>query len=254
MKRYDKKIVSGGLIAALLLTGIMISSFKDSAAVAEGGEAKGRLSVTGQGKVSTKPDMAYVMVGVTTESKTAKDAQGENGERMEKVMSALKREGIREDDIRTVNYNLSPKYRYIPLKDGGSKEELTGYVSTHQVQVTVRDVNAVGKVLDSTVSVGANLSGSVMFTLSQPKMDQARADTLSIALENAESKAGVLAKGLGITLGKPKEVSENNSSPLPVYADGYGEMKMRAAAPVQVSAGLMEVTAQVSVCYEYPLG
>ena len=252
MKNISPKLMVTGIVMLMLLVFGAAAAFGGSGTAAAQDPAPSTVSVSGQGKVSIKPDMAYITTGVKTEAKTARDAQTQNNQLMAKVITALKGQGIPENDIKTISYNLSPKYDYIKLKNGGGKQELAGYTVFNQVRVTVRDVDAVGKTLDAVVTSGANLSGGVSFTLSDSKMEEAYADALTAALKNAEGKAQVLATGLGVSLGKPKEVIEGGAARPPVlYEQRAYDMAKTEAASVPVSAGQMEVSSSLSLRYEY---
>ncbi len=253
MKNQFKTLTVTGVVLALLLAYAAVVGFSDNTAGAAVDTSKSSLSVNGQGKVNVKPDMAYITVGVTSQAKTARDAQIDNNKKMSRVIAALKGIAIKEDDIRTVNYDLSPRYEYSGLKTGEQKQQLVGYTATNRVQVLVRDINAVGKALDVVVTAGANLSGGINFTLSEARMDKAYADALMSALKNAKGKADVLAKGIGVTLDKPKEINEGGGVSIPpVYREfSYAKMADEAASQVPVAAGQLEVSASVGLRYEY---
>ena len=249
MYKLNVKFIVVGLLATFLLAyGFMTGNVKNATAAEN--VSKNSLSVSGQGKTYVKPDIAYVTVGVTTEAKSAKVAQSENSQHLAKVFSALKSAGINEIDIRTVNYDLSPRYDYINSKEV-QKQVLKGYVANNQIQVTVRNVDNVGKILDASTNAGANLSGGVSFSLSELKMESAYTDALNKALKNGSGKAETLAKGLGVSIGKPKEVVENGASyPQPLYGGIRNEAKaVEISTPI--STGQMEITATVSLKYEY---
>lgn len=239
------------LLAALVLLLAYAAVGHGGVAGADQDPSKNGLAVNGTGKVSAKPDIAYITVGVTSTDKTARAAQDDNNKKMSGVIAALKGMGLKDDDIRTVSYDLSPRYEYTTSKVGEQKQQLVGYVATNQVQVTVREVNLVGKALDSVVSAGANLNGGIAFGLSEAKMEKAYADALTAAYRNAKSKADVLAKNIGVTLGKPKEVSEGGVSAPPVYRQDFYAEKSMAASEVPVAAGQLEVSASVGLRYEY---
>lgn len=250
MGKWSSKLIVLGIITLMLAAYVAVAAFNGGASAAQD-PTPNSLAVNGQGKVSIKPDMAYITAGVNTEANTAREAQTENNQLMDKVISTLKSLGIAEKDIKTISYSLSPRYDYIQLKNGSGKQQLAGYTVLNQVQVTVRDINAVGKTLDAVVTAGANLSGGINFTLSDNKMEQAYNDALNAALKNAEGKARVLAAGLGVSLSKPKEVVEGGTAPRPVYNQPMYDAAKTMAAEVPVSAGQMEVSASVSLRYEY---
>src|SRR5687767_10141527 len=62
-----------------------------------------RLTVTGQGEIKNKPDKADITIGVVTENKSSNVAARDNAEASQRVQNALKRLGIAEKDIQTVN-------------------------------------------------------------------------------------------------------------------------------------------------------
>lgn len=251
MKRWSSaKFMVLGIMALMLVAYSAAAAFNGGATAAQD-PTPNSLAVNGQGKVSIKPDMAYITAGVNTEAKTAREAQTENNQLMDKVINTLKGMGIAENDIKTISYNLSPRYDYIQLKNGSGKQQLAGYTVLNQVQVTVRDINAVGNTLDAVVTAGANVTGGINFTLSDNKMEKAYNDALNAALKNAEGKARVLATGLSVTLGKPKEVVEGGATPRPVYPLAMYDAAKTMAAEVPVAAGQMEVTASVNLRYEY---
>jgi len=253
LSKMSSKFFITGIVVLLLMVFGVAAAFGGGSTASAQDPAPNSLTVSGQGKISIKPDMAYITTGVNTEAKTARDAQTQNNQSMDKVIAAIKSQGIAEKDIKTVNYSLSPRYDYVQMKDGSGKQVLAGYTVYNQVQVNVRDINAVGKTLDAVVTAGANMAGGISFTLSEANMEKANADALTAALKNAQGKAKVLATGLGVSLGKPKQVIEGGATPPPVIYDqhSYATAKAEAALDVPVSTGQMEVNASISLVYEY---
>ncbi|MBS4008595.1 MAG: SIMPL domain-containing protein [Clostridium sp.] len=248
MYKLNAKVIAVGMIMALFLVyGFMNTNAENAVAAEE--NAKRSLSVTGHGKTVVKADIAYVNVGVTTEAKSAKDAQANNSRQMTKVFSALKSAGIGENDIRTIHFDLSPKYNHIETR-GTHKQVLVGYVVTNQIQVTVRNVDNVGNILDVATNAGANLSGGVIFSLSDAKMESAYAEALNNALKNGSAKADTLAKGLGVSLGKPKEVVEGGAL-FPQPLSNMRDAMRLAEVSTPIAAGPLEISATVSLKYEY---
>ena len=66
----------------------------------------------GEGKVYTKPDVAFVDFSVVTQGVRINDVQEANTKKMNKVTTYLKSSGVEEKDIKTTNYNLYPQYTY----------------------------------------------------------------------------------------------------------------------------------------------
>ncbi len=72
--------------------------------------AQRRLTVTGQGEVRVRPDMAVITIGVVTGDKTSQAAARANAEAAQKVQNAVRAAGVAEKDIQTVNYSIDPVY------------------------------------------------------------------------------------------------------------------------------------------------
>lgn len=205
-----------------------------------------KITVQGEGNVYAAPDQATIVLGVETRNTSASVAAAQNAELMNKTINALLAAGINKSDIQTSTYSLS-----IPTTNDQSAITVTGnttkppeFVATNQVTVTTNNTQGVGKILDAAIAAGTNSVQSISFQLkdSNPQMDKA----LTLAIEDAQRKAQVMAKAAGVTLGRVLEISGGYSyaSPAPRYN------LVSAAAPTPVLPGQMEVTASISMTYE----
>src|SRR5262249_18760482 len=68
------------------------------------------VSVVGEGEARGAPDVAYVSVGVQTQSATAADATGENSRLMAAVLSALRARGVASADLQTSGLTVTPQF------------------------------------------------------------------------------------------------------------------------------------------------
>src|SRR5919205_646632 len=64
------------------------------------------ISVTGEGVIRAKPDMALVTLGVVSDADAARDALTANTEAMTRITEALKAEGIETRDLQTSNFSI----------------------------------------------------------------------------------------------------------------------------------------------------
>ncbi len=208
---------------------------------------KKTINVSGQAKVSASPDIAYITLGVITEDKDAKIAQKANAAAMDKVITAIKASGVKNEDIKTVNYTIYPKYDY--NKETGPTAKILGYSVNNSVSVTVRLLEKTGNIIDAAADSGVNVSSNISFDLSN--YEKYYNEALKNAVLAAKKKAGTVADALGITLKAPINVTEGGGySPLRNYATYDMKAEMGSAAtPIQ--AGSLEITAHVSMVYEY---
>src|SRR5262245_48418709 len=70
------------------------------------------LTVTGTGRVTTTPDVAYTAIGVTVRQDQAQDASAAAAAAMTDVVGALRSQGIADEDMQTVTLSLQPHYNY----------------------------------------------------------------------------------------------------------------------------------------------
>lgn len=248
MKKNIRNIFAGMLAVALavVLTTAALAPDKGSTIMAS--EAKpGKITVNGQGVIKVRPDVAYITLGVLTRDLDAKKAQELNSAAMTTVIAAIKAQGVADKDIKTAYYNMYPEYDYTE-----KEQRLTGYSVTNNVTVTVRDINAVGKIIDAGIAAGANNANSIQFGLQDSSSYYAQA--LGLAVANSKQKAAALAKALGVTIGNPVEVAESGSYYAPLAAESLNtrnDMASSAGASMPVQANELEVSANISCVFEY---
>ena len=206
------------------------------------------ISVSGQGKAGTPPDMATIRTGVVTQSATAREALTANNRAMEKVMSVLKQRNIAGKDIQTSGFSVYPEYaRQTSPQRGPRNNEITGYRVTNNVSVKVRNLPRLGEILDGLVQAGSNQLSGVSFGLSDPRaiMNDARKN----AIDDARARAELYAQATGVKVGKVISISEQSiQPPRPMFqARGYGGAM---ADSVPIATGEQEVSATINVMYE----
>jgi uncharacterized protein len=205
------------------------------------------VSVTGNGQVFLVPDVAYVYIGVHSQSEKVTEALSQNNEQRQAVSDALKKIGVEAKDIQTTSFNIYPQQQYEP---NSGKVTGTTYMIDNTVYVTVRDLAKLGDLLDAVVRSGANSINGINFDVvdKESAMSEARGK----AIANARKQAEELAKASGVTLGDVQAIttSSNGSTFMPKENYGMGGGGgMAASAPVPVSAGQLVLTVDVSLTY-----
>lgn len=206
------------------------------------------IQVTAQGTVRVEPDIACITLGVQSEAKTAESAQAANLEKMTGLYQALEKMGIEKKDYYTSQYNVSPVYSY-----ADNTPRVTGYTTVNTVEVTVRDLDKIGALLDEAAKAGMNQAYSLQFDLENP--DAAGLEAMKAALTNADAKAKLMAQTTGAQIVRVISVRDsgvNTSSPNNNYryAAPMAEAAAMDKASVPVSSGTLEVTVQASITYE----
>jgi uncharacterized protein YggE len=208
------------------------------------------ITVVGQGTTRAEPDVARITIGVETTGETVNEAVAENETRMAAVLDALKAEGIKDSDIQTTHYSIQvdrypePTPRALAAEGGEAEEAKPTYRVSNMANVTVRDLDTVGDVLDAVVEAGANSIWGVNFTLDDPEAAQAEARADAVA--DAQARAEALAELSGVTLGPVMSISEVVSgSPMPVALS----MERVASGGGSISPGEVEIGYTLQVVY-----
>ena len=203
--------------------------------------------VSGNGKVLAVPDVAILRLGVEAQEASVAGAQAKAAEAMDRVMAALKGQGVAEKDIQTQYFNIQRVTRW----DNERQQEIViGYRVTNMVTAKIREVAKAGTVIDTVATAGGDLTrvDSIGFTVDDPSpyYEEARQK----AVVDAQAKAKQLAEVAGVTLGKPTYISESSYMPGPIYRQ---DMMVKAegapAVETPISPGEMEITTNVQLAY-----
>jgi uncharacterized protein len=203
------------------------------------------VSVSGQGRVMIEPDMALVQVGVQTEDTTAAEAMAENNERMQAVISATLATGVDEEDVRTTVVRLHPVYDDRNRTAVAPSPAPIGYRATNMVQITVRDLDNLGELLDAIVEAGGTTIENIQFDVND--IDEALNRAREAAMNDARQKAELLVSLADARLGEVMSITEfTDRPPAPIRADVFQEDAARA---VPIQPGLERIEANVFVVW-----
>ncbi len=199
------------------------------------------LTVSGEGRIGAPPDTALIEAGVTTQAATAAAAMAENGTAMARILEALRALEIAPRDLQTRRLQLFPVYA---KRTASEPDRISGYRATNQLQIRVRELDSVGRVLDQVAKAGVNEMGNLRFIVADPAplLDQARV----AAVADARHKAALLAHEAGVVLGEVRELREGGGVPPPVPGGRMAQLEM-AAVPIET--GELEFSASVSIVY-----
>jgi len=213
------------------------------------------ITVTGEGKVERAPDTAKISFTIRDEQKDLAVAQQNVSAKVETITQALLDAGLEEKYIKTDSYNSYPQYDYPTITCyrtpcPGSAPVLRGYEVSHALTLSIKDLSTVETVLSilGTNSVTDMSGPSFGFEDDKAITREARA----MAIADAKAEAKVLAKSLGVRLGRVVSFGESGSgAPMPLYAKEMMAADNAAGAAVpSVPVGEQKVQSSVTVVYE----
>ncbi|SMQ95971.1 SIMPL domain-containing protein [Xanthomonas fragariae] len=202
------------------------------------------LNVSAEAEAKRIPDIATLAAGVVTQAAEGNAAMRQNAEKMSKVMAAVKAAGIADKDVQTSGINLSPQYTY----KENQAPKINGYQASNTVNLKVRDIARLGKVLDALVAQGANDINGPSFSIDQPEpaYDEARV----AAVKKAQARAETYAKSLGLKVRRIVSISEGRGGggvrPMMMMAASMRSAKAEMDTPVAPGESTLSINLDVT--------
>lgn len=206
------------------------------------------LSVSATAKTESVQDIAIVTIGVVSEGVTAQAVKDQSSNKMNQVISFIKQSGIEDKDIKTSQFNISPKYNYT-----NQQQTLVGYQANQTITVKVRKIDKSTKQLetlvDGAVMHGANQIQGIDFSFEDS--DGLVQNAQKLAIDKAKANALQISKDAGLRLGRIINVitsASGNPNPGPMFM--RSDMALAKSSTPQIELGSQEVLATVTVLFE----
>ena len=229
-----KKPISLLVILCLLLTG--------SAALAEKS-----ITVNGSGEIRISADTAVISLGVSARDPDVLTAQQKVNTAIAAIREALIGHGVKEENINTEYISIYALYDYT-----NDREQLTAYNAGSTLAVTVTEMDSVGALIDLSFASGANTLNNISFYASNT--EEAKAEALKAAVENARKKAEILAEASGLKITGVRMITEDGVSS---YTNSAGNARYKdmgagteGSADTVVQAAKLILSASVTVTFE----
>jgi uncharacterized protein YggE len=244
-KKMNKKILITAILVTLLIGAAACNGTQTVAGTSSA--IQKNITVTGTGIVKVVPDIAYINVGVTSQSENVSDAIQQNSSQAQAIKEELIASGIAEEDIQTSSFSVYPQSNY----DFNGSVTGTVFVVNNNVYVTVRDLSTLGELLNKVTANGANSIYGISFDV-QDKTE-ALQQSRELAIAFAEQQAEEVAASSGVKLGEILTINVYSNDVPYVATDSYGMGGggyPQSATKVPISAGNYVISSQVTVQYE----
>lgn len=250
-KRIKVSVLILIVVVSLFTIAKLVNEIKLSSYVGRGNQPSNVISVDGSGEVLAVSDIASLNLNLSKDGVTAKEAQSLLNEQITSTLTFLKEKGIEEKDIKAEYGGLTPKYLYEKCYSYScpTNSKIIGYIATESITVKVREVDSANDIKTGLAELGiTNISGP---TFSIDDEEGYKVEARSKAIEEARAKAKVLAKELGVKLGKVVSYSENNGEYYPMYKTNavMDSSASVESAPV-LPKGENKITSNVTITYE----
>ena len=210
-------------------------------------ETKNTLVVLGRGEVYGKPDLALISFAVSSEAKTVAEAMTQNSQKMNAVIAFVKNQGVEDKDLKTTTFSLRPHYEW--REDFSPQRQLVGYEARQELEVKVRAMDKIGRLIEGATAAGANQIGDLQFTIDNREELERKAR--EEAVKNAKDRAKELASLLGVNLVRITNFNEESQAPRPYALESLAAVDMKEAAEApQIETGENKIEITVSITYE----
>jgi len=235
------RYATAALLAALALALVALAGCGEASTTPAGAVAN-TVTASGAGTTQAVPDTAEMSFGVTTMSPNAKSALDEAAKSAEQIGSAVKKQGIADEDIQTQDVSVYPQ-----TVDQDGKQVITDYQASLSVRVKVRDIAKLGEIISAANAAGANNISGPTFTIDDPA--PARAMAIEEAVADARKSAEAMAKAAGKSVGAVLSMSSSDVGLVPGPMYSTSDMA-GAAKDVPIEPGQLDITASVVVVFE----
>lgn len=204
------------------------------------------VSVNGAYTAKAEPTRATLIIGFENTGNTAESAQKKNADEMANVLVALRRNGLTDDNFKTINYNIWDS------RDYRQPDSAKTYHATHTLEISTDKLSMIGRYLDIAVSAGAKNVHSVRFSVSEEKQNELKKEALEKATQDARDKAEALASGLGLRVYNVVSI-QDSSWDVGIHRVMAAEIdyaRTGVHADTQVIPGDVEVSARVHAEFE----
>ena len=145
------------------------------------------VTVTASGRAENRPDEARLQLGVQSDAATSAQAGELNRQKMQRVVEALAKLGVKPDDLQTRNLTLQ-RIDYGP--------ERGRFRASNVIEVRMRDTSRVGDAVTAVTEAGANVMSGPDLTVAN--RETATRSAYVAAFKSARERADAYADAAGL--------------------------------------------------------
>jgi len=181
------------------------------------------ISVKGKGKASIPPDTIEINMILTTLKPTYEEAMNAASRDLDELRLCLRSAGFDKKDIKTTNFRVDTKYENISDANGNYRRVFVGYEVTNNLRIEFEQ-NAM--MLTRVLNALAGCKATPEFSIRYRVKDDTEVKNLLLerAVEDARSKAKVMAEAAGVRLRKVLS-KDYRGSDIQLYRDIYSMNK-----------------------------
>ena len=189
---------------------------------------KPTISVVGEAERKISPDETKVSLAVENTEANANQARENNAERIDRIITVLKNNGLTNENISTSSFEIRPNYDTA----NNNFEKIVSYTALNKITLTTSSNANISSFIDFAVNSGANRVDSIEFTSSKKVLNENYKGLLKEAFNDAKLKAEVLSNEGNFLINGVKNIdlAQDNgyNPPIPYYT--FDQKRMSSTA------------------------
>jgi uncharacterized protein YggE len=165
-----------------------------------------RITATGNGSVSTVPDLMRVTFWVEERGNKLSSQKTVVDNTTERLLNDLLKKDVAEKDIQSYQLQIYPQYE----QDSDGKTKQSGFIVRREIKVTLRNPENYDNIIDLALSRGVTRVGQIQFEISNQQALYQQA--LIQAYKQAQMKSEQLAETAGLALTGTLSITERSIS------------------------------------------
>jgi len=180
------------VIAAVVISNTNFYIKNLGTSIEQNGKLVNTLTVSGDGQVFAKPDMAEIGFSISEVAGTSQDALKNANTKIDQITNIIKSKGVDPKDIQTSQFNVSPEYDYT-----STTRILKGKRATIGLDVKVKKIDdkatKATQIIDEVAKVDNVQISNITFDIEDKTSiySQARSDAMAKAKQKANELAGL---------------------------------------------------------------
>jgi len=255
--KIDKNLTPVIIVAvAIIFSALLISRtgiyIKNTGGVESNGKISNTISVSGDGKISAKPDMVQLNIGFQEKASNSKEALTKVNSKIDSALKILKDNGISDSDITTSNLNIYTEYDY-----SSSSRRVIGQQASETLEVKIKKIDDKATkaviIIDELSAIDNLQMNGIYFDIEDKTELFSKAREM--AFNKAQQKAEELAKLSNVKLAKPVSISDSTYDITPVTVTNVAQFKTAAVSldsaggGTSIASGQMDITANLSILW-----
>lgn len=188
------------------------------------------ISVEGTGEISEKPDVGFLNITIETKAAKFGSAITQLNSKTDSLYLILSELGLDKENIKTSNFNVRENYVF----DNNTRSK-DGFIGFQRIEAEFPfSKEQLGTIINRFAEGETSVQFDFSFGFSEEKLKELKKELIKVAIQDATTKAELIAQNTGEILGEIEEIMYSKAGRLSELklrgtAVGYGNVQGQSA-------------------------